>query len=97
MIKRLCCLCVRVFILRATRMPPGLLSGKVFWSHCVQSWYCFLLMRCNLTVMVDIAGMDGPCSNVLSCLLFWACMLETLGLIFGALGCIFEALDFILD
>ena len=33
------------FILSATRIPPGLLSGKVFWSYCMHRWYCFLLMR----------------------------------------------------
>ena len=53
-------------ILSATRNPPGLLSGKVFWSYCVQSWYSFLLIRCNLMVIVDIAEMDGPCSNMLN-------------------------------
>ena len=55
-----------LLILSATRIPPGPLSGKVFWSYCMHRWYCFLLMRWNLMVIVDIAGMDGPCSNILS-------------------------------
>ena len=47
-------------------------------------------------VMVDIAGMDGPYSNVLSFVVL-GCILKALGFIFEALGLIVEAFCFMFD